>query len=101
MSKTFPTASPFVRTIRDDVADTWFYPVGAVPELTDRNPRGYREDEMLGVIEGFLAGTLMPALEASHRKERVAYEYGRLFSRNELEPGDETMDCATFVARGD
>jgi UDP-MurNAc hydroxylase len=71
-------ASPFVRTIRDDVSDTWFDPVGAVPELADHNPRGYDEDEMLGVIERFLAGTLVPALESSRRKERLAYEYGRL-----------------------
>jgi len=73
-----PATSPFVRMIRDDSADTWFDPVGAVPELTDRNPRGYGEDDMLEIIETFLTGSLVSSLESSMEKERLAFEYGRL-----------------------
>jgi len=73
-----PAASPFVRMIRDDAADTWFDPVGAVPELTDANPRQYNDTEMLRAIEGFFANSLLPTLESSRRNERLAHEYGRL-----------------------
>jgi L-ascorbate metabolism protein UlaG (beta-lactamase superfamily) len=71
-------ASPFVRMIRDDVADTWFDPVGAVPELTDNNPRGYNEEHMLRVIERFFTDALAPMLESSRRTGRLAYEYARV-----------------------
>jgi L-ascorbate metabolism protein UlaG (beta-lactamase superfamily) len=71
-------ASPFVGTTVDDSADTAFDPAGEVPALADANPHSYREDEMLRDIERFLADTLVPALEASRRQERLAHEYARL-----------------------
>jgi L-ascorbate metabolism protein UlaG (beta-lactamase superfamily) len=71
-------ASPFVRMTADDVADTWFDPVGTVPALADRNARGYGEDEMRRVIDDFLMKRLVPALESSLRRERLAHEYRRL-----------------------
>ena len=74
----FNPASPFVRMVRDDTADTWFDPVGSVPELADSNPLGYSEAEMSHVVDAFLAERLVPALEASRAKRRLVYEYGRL-----------------------
>jgi hypothetical protein len=71
-------ASPFVRTVRDDVADTWFDPTGAVPELSDANPHAYDADDMHRTITTFLEGTLVPMLKESGRYERLAKEYHRL-----------------------
>lgn len=71
-------ASPFVRTVRDDVADTAFDPTGSVPELADSNPGDYAHTEMLSAIETFLASTLMPALTNSVEQRRIAYEYQQI-----------------------
>lgn len=71
-------ASPFVRTVRDDSADTSFDPTGSVPELTDSNPRDYAEAESLSTIEMFLASTLMPVLRNSVEARRIAFEYQQI-----------------------
>jgi L-ascorbate metabolism protein UlaG (beta-lactamase superfamily) len=71
-------ASPFVRTVQDDVAETWFDPTGAVPALSDPNPNAYDEDEMQRAVAEFLEGTLLSVLQESRRRERLAHEYRRL-----------------------
>ena len=71
-------ASPFVRMVEDDLAETAFDPTGFVPELSDANPHGYSEKEMLTVIEVFLTDSLMPILKASLQRRRIAYEYRRI-----------------------
>jgi UDP-MurNAc hydroxylase len=73
-----PASSPFVHTLRDDTADTWFDPVGGVPELTDRNGPGYTAEAMEAAITAFLADTLVPALGSSAPLARLAHEYARL-----------------------
>jgi UDP-MurNAc hydroxylase len=73
-----PCASPFVRTVRDDLADTTFDPTGAVPELSDANPHASPDAEMLSAIEAFFASSLMPILRTSLQQGRIACEYQRL-----------------------
>jgi Beta-lactamase superfamily domain len=72
------SASPFVRMVRDDTADTTFDPTGATPALTDSNPRSYPEEEMLRTVQDFFESTLIPVVTASLHQKRIAYEYQRL-----------------------
>lgn len=72
------SVSPFVRMVRDDMADTAFDPTGAVPELSDANPRAYLDGEMLATIHTFFESTLMPVIKTSLQRRRIAYEYQRL-----------------------
>ena len=71
-------ASPFVRMVRDDVADTEFDPTGSVPALTDSNPRDYDQTEMLSAIEGFLASKFMAVVRDSVARHGIAYEYQQI-----------------------
>lgn len=71
-------ASTFVRMVQDDMDDTTFDPTGAVPELSDANPRAYSEAEMLTTIQAFFESILMPVLTSSRQHRGIAYEYQRL-----------------------
>ncbi|MGC2194540.1 MAG: MBL fold metallo-hydrolase [Terriglobales bacterium] len=72
------SASPFVRMVRNDLADTTFDPTGAVPELSDSNPHAYPEAEMLSTITAFLDNSLVPVLRTSLQHNTIAHEYQRL-----------------------
>jgi L-ascorbate metabolism protein UlaG (beta-lactamase superfamily) len=71
-------ASPFVRTVRDDPAETAFDPTSCVPELSDQNPHAYGEEQMSRTIRGFLDDGLRCALERSRQRGRLARQYQRL-----------------------
>jgi hypothetical protein len=64
--------------IEDDLSETAFDPTGFVPELSDANPHGYADKEMLPAIKVFLMNSLMPVLKASLQRRRIAYEYQRI-----------------------